>query len=175
MKTPTVPSTLAALLLACTAWLLAACQPQDNTIAVPYGAVNHSDIGIASIVINGQGGILAPPKHGQAGGVCCVVVPRQWHPGLTVTIQWRENGTFKKDDKGREVLDDGVPVLIEAPWKTRTVPIPRYEGDGRFFVFFFPDDDVRAALTSSPEWKVWYESSVEDIAEQDRRFGKRSR
>ena len=165
MKTPTVPSTLAALLLACTAWLLAACQPQDNTIAVPYGAVNHSDIGIASIVINGQGGILAPPKHGQAGGVCCVVVPRQWHPGLTVTIQWRENGTFKKDDKGREVLDDGVPVLIEAPWKTRTVPIPRYaQGEiGDFYVFFYPGDDVRAALTSSPEWKAWWAPTEADI------------
>ena len=128
MKTPTVPSTLAALLLACTAWLLAACQPQDNTIAVPYGAVNHSDIGIASIVINGQGGVLNIGKHGNGNaGVCCVVVPRQWHPGLTVTIQWREDGHWLRDNKGQFILDkDGDKQFIEGPWKTRTVPIPRY-------------------------------------------------
>ena len=167
------PPPLAALLLACTAWL-AGCQVQDDTLAVPYGAVNHTDVGIASIVINGKGGILAPPKHGQGGGVCCVIVPRQWHPGLTVTIAWREDGHWLRDHKGQFVLDaDGDKQFIEGPWKTRTVPLPKYKGEmGDFYVFFFPGDDVRVAMTNSPEWKTWYASSPEDLAEQDRRFGK---
>ena len=165
MKTPTP---LAALLLACTAWL-AGCNPQDDTLAVPYGAVNHTDVGIASIVINGKGGAenSGPYEAGNAG-MCCVIVPRRWHPGLTVTITWRENGKFLKDAKGHEVLDDGVPVLIEAPWKTRTVPLPKYTGEGRFFVFFFPGDDVRAAMTNSPEWKAWWEPTEADL-----KFGNR--
>jgi Protein of unknown function (DUF3304) len=141
---------------------------------VPYGAVNHTDVSIVSIIINGEGTVLAPPMHGQAGGACCAVVPRNWTPGLTATIKWQEDSTLLLDKNGQEVKRDGVPVLIEGAWKTRTVPIPRYEGEGRFFVFFFPGDDVRVAMTSSPEWHVWYESSTEDKAEQDRRFGKRS-
>jgi hypothetical protein len=169
--TPRILSTTIACALCA---LLLACKPQETTRAVPYGAVNHTDIGIASIAINGAGTVLAPPKHGQAGGACCVVVPRQWTPGLTATVQWEENGTFLKDKNGNEVLNDGVPILIEAPWKTRTVPIPRYDGDGDFYVFFFPGDDVRVAMTSSPEWQEWEKNSPEDDAEQDRRFGKRS-
>ena len=172
MKTPTLCMTLAL------SAMLSACQPEETTLAVPYGAVNHTDVGIASIVINGRGGVLIAPKHGQGGGVCCVIVPRQWHPGLTVTIEWQENGHWLRDSKGQFVLDaDGDKQFVEGPWKSRTVPIPRYGGRkevGDFYVFFFPGDDVRAALTSSPEWKEWYASSPEDIAEQDRRFGKRN-
>ena len=158
---------LPTLTLACAAWLLAACQPQDSTIAVPYGAVNHTNIGIASIVINGQGGVLNIGKHGNGNaGVCCVVVPRQWHPGLTVTIQWREDGHWLRDNKGQFILDkDGDKQFIEGPWKTRTVSIPRYaQGEiGDFYVFFYPGDDVRAALTSSPEWKAWWAPTEADI------------
>jgi hypothetical protein len=157
------------------ALLLAACQPSENTCAVPYGAVNHTDIGIAAIVINGEGTVLAPPMHGQAGGACCAVVPRNWTPGLSATIKWQEDGHWKRGDKGQFIYDkNGDKLFIEGAWKTRTVPIPRYDGDGDFYVFFFPGDDVRVAITSSPEWHVWYESSTEDKAEQDRRFGKRS-
>ena len=146
------------------ALLLAACQPSETTRAVPYGAVNHTDVNIASIVINGEGGVENIGSH-EAGnaGMCCAIVPRYWTPGLTVTIKWRENGTFLLDKNGQEVKRDGVPVLIEGAWKTRTVPIPRYEGEGRFFVFFFPGDDVRVAMTSSPEWKTWWKPTPEDI------------
>jgi hypothetical protein len=145
------------------ALLLAACQPSQTTRAVPYGAVNHTDIGIAAIIINGEGGVLNSTPHGDGNaGVCCVVVPRNWTPGLTATIKWRENGTFLLDKNGQEVKRDGVPVLIEGAWKTRTVPIPRYDGDGDFYVFFFPGDDVRVAMTSSPEFIEWDKDTPED-------------
>jgi hypothetical protein len=146
------------------ALLLAACQPSETTRAVPYGAVNHTDVNIASIVINGEGGVENIGSH-EAGnaGMCCAIVPRYWTPGLTATVKWQEDSTLLLDKNGQEVKRDGVPVLIEGAWKTRTVPIPRYEGEGRFFVFFFPGDDVRVAMTSSPEWKTWWKPTPEDI------------
>jgi hypothetical protein len=145
--------------------LLLACQAQETTQAVPYGAVNHTNIGIASIAINGAGGALNIGKHGNGNaGVCCVVVPRQWTPGLTATVQWQENGHWQRDSNGKFVLDaGGDKQFIEGPWKTRTVPIPRYDGDGDFYVFFFPGDDVRVAMTSSPEWKEWWRPIPADI------------
>ena len=169
MKLPSLITPLLAL-------LLAACQPSQTTRAVPYGAVNHTDVSIVSIIINGEGGILNSSPHGDGNaGVCCVVVPRNWTPGLTATVKWQEDGHWKRGDKGQFIYDkNGDKLFIEGAWKTRTVPIPRYDGDGDFYVFFFPGDDVRVAITSSPEWHVWYESSTEDKAEQDRRFGKRS-
>jgi hypothetical protein len=171
MNTPRILSTTIACALCA---LLLACQAQETTRAVPYGAVNHTDVHIVTIVVNGTGTVLAPPKHGQAGGACCVVVPRQWTPGLTATVQWEEDGDWLLDSNGKTVLRDGIKVYVPAPWKTRTVPIPRYDGDGDFYVFFFPGDDVRVAMTSSPEWQEWEKNSPEDDAEQDRRFGKRS-
>jgi hypothetical protein len=157
MKLPSLITPLLAL-------LLTACQPSETTRAVPYGAVNHTDVNIASIVINSEGGILNIGKHGNGNaGVCCVVVPRNWTPGLTATIKWQEDSTLLLDKNGQEVKRDGVPVLIEGAWKTRTVPIPRYDGDGDFYVFFFPGDDVRVAMTSSPEWEAWWKPTAEDI------------
>jgi hypothetical protein len=156
--------------------LLLACQAQEATHTVSYGAVNHTDIDIVSIAINGAGGVLNAPKHSDGGPeMCCVVVPRQWTPGLTATIQWEEDGDWLLDSNGKTVLRDGIKVYVPAPWKTRTVPIPRYDGDGDFYVFFFPGDDVRVAMTSSPEWKEWDKNSPEDQAHKDKLYGKRSR
>jgi hypothetical protein len=163
--------------IAC-AWcaLLLACQAQETTRAVSYGAVNHTEVDIVSIAINGAGGVLNAPKHSNGGPeMCCVVVPRQWTPGLTTTIQWEEDGDWLLDSNGKTVLRDGIKVYVPAPWKTRTVPIPRYDGDGDFYVFFFPGDDVRVAMSSSPEWKEWEKNSPEDQAHKDKLYGKRSR
>jgi hypothetical protein len=171
--TPRIWSTTIACALCA---LLLACQAQETTDAVSYGAVNHTDVEIVSIAINGAGGVLNIGKHGSGNaGVCCVVVPRQWTPGLTATIQWQEDGHWQRDSNGKFVLDaGGDKQFIEGPWKTRTVPIPRYDGDGDFYVFFFPGDDVRVAMTSSPEWKEWEKDTPEDKAYQDKLYGKRS-
>jgi hypothetical protein len=161
MNTPRILSTTIACALCA---LLLACKPQETTRAVPYGAVNHTDVEIVSIAINGAGGVLNIGKHGNGNaGVCCVVVPRQWTPGLTATVQWEEDGDWLLDSNGKTVLRDGIKVYVPAPWKTRTVPIPRYDGDGDFYVFFFPGDDVRVAMTSSPEWQEWWRPIPADI------------
>ena len=126
--------------------LLAACG--EETVAVSYSGYNHTDKNIVSIVVNGEGGVLHAPAHDGGGQVCCVVIPKKWKPALKVTIKWQEGGTFQRDDKGAVKRENGVPVVIEGPWKERTAEIPKYEELGYFYVVFFPNDDVKVAVSN---------------------------
>lgn len=122
----------------------------DQKTAVSYTAYNDTDRSIVSIIINGEGGILNARAHGGGGEVCCVVIPDTWRPGLKVTIKWKESGDYKRDEKGQIVMDDGVPVVIERPYKERTVEVPKYEGGenlGRFNIHFFPNDEVKVVVS----------------------------
>jgi hypothetical protein len=149
---------------------LSACDNgHETTWAVSYGAVNHTDKNIVSIVINDKGGILTSPAYGAGNaGVCCVIVPMHWKPGLTVTIKWEEEGDWKRDAKGNPIYEDERKVYVPLPWKTKTVPVPQYKEEGHFFVFFFPNDDVKVAMTSSPEWDEWYRATEEDLKHDNR-------
>jgi Protein of unknown function (DUF3304) len=123
---------------------LTACKPaKPATWGVSYGAVNHTDKAIVWIGIDGQGTVLIAPAFGQGGGVCCVAIPQKWHEGITHTISWREESDYKYDKKGNIVYDNGVPVLIEKPIKTKTVTLPEYKHIGSFYMHFFPNDEVQ--------------------------------
>ena len=111
-----------------------------------YLGVNNTDKNIVSIIVNGEGGISAVSAQHIGGQDCCVNLPRKWHPGIKVTIKWQLGGTYKLDSKGNKVIEDGVPVVIEGDWKTKTVEVPKYEGkdeEGYLGIFFFPNDEVK--------------------------------
>ncbi|KXB30842.1 hypothetical protein AT959_08960 [Dechloromonas denitrificans] len=134
-------------LLACLiGFALAACS-WDETVAVSYGAYNHTDESIVSIVINGEGGILNASAHGEGGGVCCVVLPKRWRQGLMATIKWQEDDIPIFNPDGTRQFIDGVPATKESPWKERTVEVPKYEGElGTFFIHIFPGDEVKVLV-----------------------------
>ncbi|MBK1616421.1 hypothetical protein CKO44_23550 [Rubrivivax gelatinosus] len=135
------------LLLAAGAAMLVACGEDEKT-AVSYQAYNHTDRSIINIIINGEGGILNAPAHDGGGEMCCVVIPNEWRPGLKATIKWRESGDFKRDERGQIVRVDGVPVVIERPYKEATVEIPKYGKPlGRFRIHFLPAGEVRAVVS----------------------------
>ena len=126
--------------------MLASCGADDKT-AVSYTAYNETDRSIISIIINGEGGILHAPAHDGGGEMCCVVIPNRWKPGLKATIKWQESGDFQRDEHGEIVRIDGVPIVIERPYKETTVEIPKYdERLGRFNVHFLPGGEVRAVV-----------------------------
>ena len=128
--------------------LLAACGDEEK-IGVSYLGLNHTDKSIVSVIVNDEGGVLDVSAHGGGGKiVCCVMLPRKWKPGLIVTIKWQEGGTFQRDEKGAVVKKNGVPVVIEGPWKERTVEVPKYEAMGEFYIVFFPNDEVKVAVSN---------------------------
>ena len=121
---------------------------EEKKTTLSYEAYNHTDQHIVSIVINGEGGVLAARAHGEGGGVCCVILPKRWRPGLMATIKWQLDGDWLKDEQGKEVIRNGKKVLVPGPWKEKTVDIPKYaEKDmGHFDMHFYPDDTVRVVI-----------------------------
>lgn len=141
-------STPLKLALAILASLLLAGCLEEEKVGLSYHAYNHTDKSIVAIVINGQGGILGAGDHGEGGGVCCVVLPKKWRPGLMATIKWKLDGEWLKDEQGREVIRDGKTVLVPGPWKERTVEVPKYGPEmGIFFIHFFPKDEVKVLVS----------------------------
>ncbi len=122
---------------------LSACESEK--VSIPYLGVNHTDDGIISVIVNGEGGILDIPAQGGAGTkMCCINMPKKWQPGLTAEIKWQVAGTYQRDARGEIVTNDGVPVVISAPYKTMTVEVPKYsERDLQHFdIHIMPGDKV---------------------------------
>jgi len=123
---------------------------EEEKVPLSYLALNKTDTGIVSIVVNGEGGILdASPRGGGGSIVCCVVLPKRWRPGLMATIKWQEDDIPVNDANGKRVLRNGVPLATESPWKERTIEIPRYsESMGDFYIVFFPGDEIKVAVSN---------------------------
>ena len=52
------------------------------------------------------------------------------------------------DDKGERVVRNGIPAVIESPWKERSVDLPEYKALGVFYIVFFPNDEVKVAVSN---------------------------
>ena len=128
---------------------LSACF-EEETVALSYLGVNHTDQWVSSFLINGEGGVInVPPQGGGGATTCCVVLPKRWRPDLKVTIKWQGGGKWLTDANGKEVLRDGQQGLVEDPWSERTVPVPEYsENDLEHFdVHFMPGDQVQVKVS----------------------------
>lgn len=148
--------------------MLTGCVDEKKT-AVSYTAYNHTDRGIVSIIVNGEGGILHAYPRGGGGEMCCVVIPNRWQPGLNATIKWRGGGEFKRDPQGNVVRVDGVPVVIEDPWVEKTVEIPAYGAElGRFNIHFFSNDEIKVFVNNYGPGHPKYPIADPDRPQQSR-------
>lgn len=128
---------------------LAACdvtnddRPDPNVAASSLSRYNFSSEGIQEFYVDGVWGSGVGIGSG-GGSVCCVMIPRKWHEGLQVTVEWRRS-------------DCGVPKSPECtlenvgnwPKKTlkKTVPIEPYDEPDETQVFFLPHDEIRVYVT----------------------------
>ena len=72
----------AATLLLCLP--LSACF-EEETVALSYLGVNHTDQWVSSFLINGEGGVInVPPQGGGGATTCCVVLPRRWRRMVSI-------------------------------------------------------------------------------------------
>jgi hypothetical protein len=149
---------LAAAALA-TAVLVLSGALEEETSSISYLGVNHTDEEVVSILINGDGGILNVSAQGGGGKeVCCVTLPKKWRPGLKVTIKWRLEGEWLKDANGKEVIRDGIKVLVPAPWKERTVELAEYARRDlqHLDVHFMPGDQIIVKPSYNYPWHPDY-------------------
>lgn len=128
------------------ALMLSACFEEEMD-GVSYQGANHTDEAAAEVTINGEGGIMIAMAHGYSGNICCVNVPKRWHPGLTVTVAWEDGGRWLLDDQGKEVIREGNTVLVRGVRKSKTVEVPEYATPETLWVHFFPNDEVKVVMS----------------------------
>lgn len=79
---------MAKLVLTGLAFVLAGCSlGESKHLGGNLYAVNHTSAAINHFSVNGYGGSNASP-FGYGGGVCCVMLPRKWVPGLKLLVEW---------------------------------------------------------------------------------------
>ena len=98
------------------------------------GIANYSDEGLGKIFINDTWGGGMQPRASSNGRICCVTLPRIWHPGLKVSVAYRTSSMFLNDPYS---------------YAERDVVVPRYEPflGGYIYFMYFPDDHVRVVAT----------------------------
>lgn len=70
------------------------------------------------------GGLVTPMEAGGAKN-CCVELPKTWHAGIKIKVQWQE--------ADKEIK----PTIYQ-----QTLELPRYEQPGDVYVVFYPDHQV---------------------------------
>ncbi|MGV5311691.1 DUF3304 domain-containing protein [Pseudomonas aeruginosa] len=114
--------------------LLAGCdagQARQDTVPAPLTGIDHlaDHLSVQNFWVDGTSGFQAGRG---ARVVCCVSLPRQWHPGLTVVVGWN------------------VTNWRDCGWETRErrVPVERYEKVGAMYVHFLSDGKVRVVSSN---------------------------
>ncbi|RYZ79523.1 MAG: DUF3304 domain-containing protein [Proteobacteria bacterium] len=83
---------------------------------------------------------------GEGGGggsiVCCVTLPRQWRPSISVDVRWKVHHIIRKNDpKSPDTAE------LEGIYHAQ-VPVEKYIKPGDFFVHFFPKGRVRVLVSN---------------------------
>jgi hypothetical protein len=105
----------------------------DDTLDLNINALNYTDVAIGRFYVNDvqDGAVRARGNGGASGTTCCVSLPARWHPGLTVSVEWRDDAMYARN-----------PNALAH----RVVPVERYEpfDDGSLWVLFMPGDTIKA-------------------------------
>ena len=112
--------------------LLAGCSPSTpQYLAGNLNGRNHTSAAINYFTVNGYGGPNIGP-YGSGGGYCCVMLPRQWQPGLAVQVEWETDpdpyAKIQRKASGYGYVEEAY-ALHKANYKKHTtiVEIPPYE------------------------------------------------
>ena len=111
---------------------LAGCSPgTPKFLAGDLNGVNHTSAAINHFSVNGYGGANISP-YGYGGGVCCVMLPSQWSPGLKFKVAWETDpdpyAKIKRKPDGFN-FDEAALAKHEANYGQHStiVDIPSYE------------------------------------------------
>lgn len=108
--------------------LLSASRAADATDSIGAVGYNHTGTTIAQFLVSGAGGGSFIHAHQRGGTACCVSIPKKWHSGLTVEVEWTADlKSFRR----------------------KSVSVPQYDDRaGQMAVHFLRNGDVRVFVTS---------------------------
>ena len=82
--------------------------------------------------------------------VCCMTLPRQWRPSISVDVRWEVHHIIRSADPK---LPDTAE--LEGIYQAQ-VPVEEYTKPGNFFVHFFPNGRVRVVVSSFASHSEWH-------------------
>jgi len=103
----------------------------DTFVYASIGGVNHTNMYMDWVSIDGVSGHNMRAYGSDGAGVCCVGVPRVYRPGLTVTVGWQAR------DKNNNLIAGSKVVEIEP-----------YSEAGTIYAHVFPNDVVRVVVSA---------------------------
>ena len=119
----------------------------DGYTAGDIRGINHTSNIINYVKVNGRGGPNIS-AYGDGGGYCCVMLPRQWTPGLKARIDWEVDPNTAPAPPGYEYWEKYLKWEKAAKSTFRkystVVDIPEY-GKSRcgITVHFLPCNQVK--------------------------------
>lgn len=118
---------------------------QDAFVAVDLDGMQHigPDFNIAPFYLNGTYGFNVGREGGGGRDVCCVLLPKHWHPGLMVDLRWTV-ANWSKENHAETAVDNYQSVTFER--FTAKVPIEKYERPGTVIVHFFSGGKARVVV-----------------------------
>lgn len=117
---------------------------EPDLVAVDLSGMQHlgPDFNISEFFLDGTNGFNVGREGGGGSDVCCVLLPRQWRPGLSVDLRW-EVANWIEVDKARKENQEVVPTFKH--FKGR-VPVEKYESPERVVVHFFEGGKARVVV-----------------------------
>ena len=161
--------------LAITYLALQGCTPPKPVrLGAPIEGYSHTSAAINRFSVNGGGGPnLAPYGYG-GGQMCCASLPVEWHPGLTVVVEW------EKDSNPYDSVNWPDPPFSDA-WRKAAraheakythhravVPVAQYEDLGIVNVHFLPCNQVAvsagATYPGRPDYPFHFPQKMKEPA-----------
>ena len=149
---------LAALAVAC--WVLTGCQSVTSTaspsqpqkaksFASGITGYNFTNEGVQYYVVDGNYGSNLPPYGGGGKTSCCMRLPGQWQPDLTVKVTWiTGHWTVPLEKVHAMDIEKAIECCLARRTLSKTVPIERYgPDDDGLQVFFLPGDEIKVYVS----------------------------
>jgi hypothetical protein len=120
------------LLIALTCVLIAAAfagwrwHAARQTMIAPIAPYNFTADHISDIYVNDIWGGNSSAHSGGGSGICCVLVPETWRPGLTVHVKWK----------------------IDDHWYEASPELPPYKESADLQIVFLDKHEVKTYLLS---------------------------
>lgn len=106
-------------------------------------AVHHLgyDYDISEVFVNKTDGGFAGREGGGAALFCCIMIPSNWRPGLTVEVRWQV-GDWSHENRAEVDAGNYQSLSIKGMY-IANVPVEKYDDPGDVYVHFFPRGRVR--------------------------------
>jgi hypothetical protein len=133
--------------------VLAGCEPPAPRVAkdmaVGITGYNFTNEGVQEYYVNDRRGSNLPPYGGGGKTSCCVTLPGQWTPGLTVKVDWTMgHWTTPYETRKHLTIAEQIKCCSIERTLSKTVPVERYDEDGRLQVFFLPNDEIKVWVSN---------------------------